>query len=73
MNSKSERSNTGYKGITFRKDYGNFQAQVVTYSTKKLSFNANKVVTIQKTAWSRSFNTLKEAIIAREEFIKSLF
>lgn len=35
QNSKSINSNTGYKGITFVKDRGLFQAQVVVYSTKK--------------------------------------
>ena len=76
-NSKSKQSNTGYKGITFVKDRGMFQAQVVTYSTKKKSSFTNhfnsKLITVQKTAWSREFETLKEAIKAREDYIKSLF
>jgi len=76
-NSLSERSNTGYKGITFVRNNGLFQAQVVVYSTKKKSpfpnGDASKLITIQKTAWSREYNTLKEAIKAREEYIKSLF
>jgi len=73
QNSKSKLSNTGYKGITFRKDEGIFQAQVVTYSTKKTSHSSDKIVTVQKTAWARYYDTLKEAITAREEYIKSLF
>lgn len=75
QNSKSNRSNTGYKGITFLKGKGLFQAQVVTYSTKKKSPNVknNEIITIQKTAWCRSYDTLKEAVEAREEYIKSLF
>ena len=76
-NSKSIKSNTGYKGITFVKDRGVFQAQVVTYSTKKKSSFTNhfnsKLITVQKTAWSREFETLKKAIEAREDYIKSLF
>lgn len=72
-NSKSSRSNTGYKGITFRKEVGKFQAQVIVYSTKKVSYNSNKIITVQKTAWARDYDTLKEAVQAREEYIKSLF
>lgn len=72
VNSKSDRSNTGYKGITFRKDNGKFQAQVITYSTKKVIHNSEKVVTVQKSAWSRSYDTLKEAITAREQYILNL-
>ena len=33
-NSKSTRSNTGYKGITFSKQKGQFQAQVISYNNK---------------------------------------
>lgn len=33
-NSKSEQSNTGYKGITFNKRNGLFQAQLVIYNKK---------------------------------------
>lgn len=61
-NSKSQASNTGYKGITFRKDTNMYQSQV--YLTKKdKQFNA----------FSKVFKTLPEAIKAREEFIDSLY
>lgn len=75
-NSKSERSNTGYKGITFAKDRGLFQAQVVAYNNKphdRAKIKEKAGVT-QTTVWSRSnFPTLKEAVKAREDYIKSLF
>ncbi len=58
-NSKSKTSNTGYKGIYFDKLNGNFRARL----------------SIKDESWYSigSFDTLKEAIKAREEFIKSLF
>ncbi len=59
VNSKSIKSNTGYKGIYFDKLNGNFRARL----------------SIKDESWYSigSFDTLKEAIKAREEFIKSLF
>lgn len=75
-NSKSERSNTGYKGITFSKQKGRFQAQVVSFNNKpvhKFIHLNPETKCFQTTIWARSYDTLKEAIIAREEFIKSLF
>jgi hypothetical protein len=58
-NSKSKLSNTGYKGIYFDKINGNFRARL----------------SIKSESWYNigSFNTLKEALKAREGFIKSLF
>jgi len=60
VNSKSEKSNTGYKGIYFIKGDGKFRAYL------KISPNIlNEHIGM--------FDTLKEAIKAREDFIKSLF
>jgi hypothetical protein len=63
-NSKSEKSNTNYKGIHFRKDIGKFRAHLRIY---RPSDQGTINVEIG------SFDTLKEAIEAREKFIKSLF
>lgn len=59
INSKSIKSNTGYKGIYFDKLNGNFRARL----------------SIKDESWYSigSFDTLKQAIKAREDFIKSLF
>ncbi len=59
VNSKSIKSNTGYKGIYFDKLNGNFRARL----------------SIKDESWYSigSFDTLKEAVKAREDFIKSLF
>jgi hypothetical protein len=58
-NSKSQLSNTGYKGIYFDKLNGNFRARI----------------SIKNEVWYNlgSYETLKEAVEVREEFIKSLF
>ena len=66
MNSKSERSNTGYKGITYRQQKGRnpkYETQIV------LRRKRGPVTKI----WIGQYKTLPEALIAREEFIKSLF
>jgi hypothetical protein len=59
INSKSKLSNTGYKGIYFDKINGNFRARL----------------SIKNESWYNigSFETLKETVKAREDFIKSLF
>lgn len=59
INSKSIKSNTGYKGVYFDKLNGNFRARL----------------SIKDESWYSvgSFDTLKEAVKAREHFIKSLF
>lgn len=59
INSKSIKSNTGYKGVYFDKLNGNFRARL----------------SIKDESWYSvgSFDTLKEAVKAREDFIKSLF
>jgi hypothetical protein len=59
-NSKSKRSNTGYKGIYFNKENGKFRTRITLYK------NGNGFEIGQ-------YETLKEAIKARKEFIKSLF
>ncbi len=59
-NSKSKASNTGYKGIFFNKVSGNFRVRVTLYK------DGNGIEIGQ-------YETLKEAVKAREEFIKSLF
>jgi hypothetical protein len=58
-NSKSTNSNTGYKGIYFDRDLGNFRVRI--------SFKNEVWYTICRC------DTLKEAVKAREDFIKSLF
>lgn len=65
-NSKSTKSNTGYKNINFRKDTGKFEAYL--QYRMKCKFNKKPV----KFSIG-NYDTLKEAIKAREEFIKSLF
>ena len=66
-NSKSDKSNTGYKGISKRENF--YQAQVISY-TKNGIKNGK---TVQRTIWVKQLPTLKEAIKAREEFIDSLY
>ena len=63
-NSKSIKSNTGYKGIVFDKQRGLFRSQIVTRLPR---FQKLQGINIGE------FETLKEAIKAREDFIKSLF
>lgn len=63
-NSKSTRSNTGYKGIRFKKERGLFECAIAYRAN-----NLNKVINI----YIGSYDTLEKAIKAREEFIKSLF
>lgn len=63
-NSKSLKSNTGYKGIYFDKARGQFEVQV---SHKSVSRK------ITKSIYVGLYESLREAIKAREEFIKSLF
>lgn len=59
-NRKSEKSNTGYKGIYWRKEHGTFLAKVSwKHGCKETHVG--------------SYDTLKEAVKAREDFIKSLF
>ena len=64
INSKSIKSNTEYKGIYFDKARGQFEVQV---SHKSLSRK------ITKSIYVGLYETLKQAIKAREDFIKSLF
>ena len=64
INSRSEKSNTGWKGIYFDKERGKFEAQV-TYKSKERK--------ITKVFYVGLYETLKDAIISREEFIKKLF
>lgn len=63
-NSKSIKSNTGYKGVHFWKDRGNFRVQVINRSSERK---------ITKVFYVGLYKTLKEAVKAREDFIKSLF
>lgn len=62
-NSKSIASNTGYKGIYFDKDRGKFRSQLNINNRKK-----NNVTNVQ----IGYYDTLKEALDARKDFIKSL-
>ena len=63
-NSKSIKSNTGYKGIHFDKERGKFEAQVINRSSERK---------ITKVFYVGLYDTLTQAITAREDFIKSLF
>jgi len=63
-NSKSIRSNTGYKGIHFRKDRGLFRCHLRMYRASDQSTVNFEI---------GNYPTLKEAVKAREDFIKSLY
>ena len=66
INSKSNRSNTGFKGITLRKRAGRndkFQTQVCV----ALREGNPKYIHVG------NFDTLEEALIGREQFIRNLF
>lgn len=66
INSKSNRSNTGFKGITLRKRAGRndkFQTQVHI----NLKQEKAKIIHVG------NFDTLEDALIGREQFIKNLF
>lgn len=63
INSKSTQSNTGYKGIYFRKSLGEFVCQ--------LTFRSNRGKSVAYHIGQ--YPTLNEAVIARQDFIKSLF
>lgn len=67
-NSKSIRSNTGYKGINFIKDNGLFIAKI----DKRICNRQNKKGR-HYTIYIGSAKTLKKAIEIRENFIESLF
>lgn len=62
-NSKSEQSNTGYKGIYFRRSLGEFVAQLTfrSNSGKSIAYHIGQ------------YSTLKEAVKSREEFITKLY
>ncbi len=64
VNSKSNISNTGYKGVCFKKDRGKFNALLHINSGER---NRDKL-----TINIGHYDTLKEAIVARENYIKSL-
>jgi len=64
VNSKSNISNTGYKGVCFRKDRGKFCAM--------LSINSGERCRNKLSVNIGHYDTLKEAIVAREKYIKSL-
>ena len=63
-NSKSIRSNTGYKGVVFDKQRGLFRSQL---AVRLIRFQTVRAIYIGE------YSTLKEAVKAREDFIKSLF
>ena len=70
-NSKSIKSNTGYKGITFCKETGKFVISIAY--RRKFNYGNKNIHNVMKKHYLGSYETLKEAIKAREEFIKSLF
>ena len=59
-NSKSKQSNTGYKGISWSKTHGKFIARL-EYQHRTINLHIGL------------YNTLQEAVKAREDLIKSLF
>lgn len=61
-NSKSIKSNTGYKGVHFEKENGKFRSQIVIRENNDV-----------KSLYIGRYETMKESIKARENFIKSLF
>lgn len=63
-NSKSTKSNTGYKGIHFGKENGKFEVQVIHKS------NIRKIT---KVLYVGLYDSLDQAVVARENFINSLF
>lgn len=66
-NSRSEHSNTGYKGISFLVETtGRFEAYIVSRMRNKHNKRPVKFVI-------GHYDTLKEAVKAREEFIQALF
>lgn len=66
-NSKSEQSNTGYKGISFLVETtGRFESYIISRMRYKHNKKPVKFVI-------GHYDTLKEAVKAREDFIKSLF
>lgn len=68
-NSKSDKSNTGYRGIYFRKNRGLFEASIQVCRIR----NNYGTVRIPHKINVGSYNSLKEAIEAREDFISSLY
>ena len=71
-NSKSIKSNTGYKGINFDKRNGKFEISIA-YRRKFNYGNGDKLKSVVKRHYIGYSDTLKEAITVREDFIKSLF
>ena len=70
-NSKSQLSNTGYKGIYFDKAIGKF---VIYIAWRQSLYYGNSIThNVTKKIHLGQYETLKEAVKAREEFIKSLF
>ena len=63
-NSKSTKSNTGYKGVVFDKQRGLFRSQI-TVRLPRFFF--------LRSIYIGEYDTLKQAVKAREDFIKSLF
>lgn len=68
-NSISTVSNTGFKGIIYRKDRNRFYGYI-SISYKKPG-TTNELYS--KTIWTKTFKTRQEAIKARVEFINSLY
>ncbi len=65
-NTKTERSNTGYKGIYFRQSRNVFEAQiVVARKTPKPGQGPHKI-------HIGNYNSLREAVKGRIKYIKSL-
>ena len=63
-NSKSTKSNTGYKVVVIDKQRGLFRSQLVV---RLIRFQTVRAIYIGE------YDTLKQAVKAREDFIKSLF
>jgi len=72
INSKSLKSNTGFKGISFDKRNGKFEISIA-YRRKFNYGNGDKLRSVVKRHYIGYSETLNEAVKAREDFIKSLF
>lgn len=70
-NSKSNTSNTGYKGITFVKEIGKFQIYIAY--RRNFTYGTTSKRSIMRKHHLGYYDTLKEAIKQREKFINNLY
>lgn len=65
-NTKTTKSNTGYKGIYYRATTGSFEAQIIAARKHPKTGQGPHKIHVG------NYPTLREAVKARESFIKSL-